>query len=302
MATGILSRMQGEGGYNRTVLTIKIFHVFENESMQLINAYRITPDRNLPLTIQADTLDELTHQLPQGLYTTFRTYDGCRRVLGLKAHLERLYQPVIEPVVSKTVLRNQMKAIMRNYQNEVRVRLVIAKNGDVYIALSSLKLLPPEIYQLGVKVITSDVMRESPRLKSTAFISASKGTRIQIAQSKIFEALLVRNDSILEGMTSNFFYVKDGVLGTARKNVLLGVTRRAVLRIARGSGIRIVYKPLKLEQVPALSEAFLTSSSRGIVPIVQVDNKTVGEGAPGSVTKELITAYKEYVMQHAEII
>jgi branched-chain amino acid aminotransferase len=270
--------------------------------MNPISVNRITPDGNLPLTIQTNTLDELTHQLPQGLYTTFRTYGGCRRVLGLKAHLERLYQPVINPVISKAALRQQIKTILHDHQSEVRVRLVIAKNGDIYLALSILTPLPPEIYQLGVKVITSDVTRESPRLKSTAFIDASKNTRAQISQSNIFEALLMRKNTILEGMTSNFFYLKDGMLGTARNNILLGVTRRTVLRIARGSGIRIVYGSLKRRQVSVLSEAFLTSSSRGIVPIVQIDATTVGEGMPGPITKDLMAAYKEYVMQHAEII
>jgi len=274
--------------------------------MQMISAYRITPDGNLPLTIQASSLDELTHQLPQGLYTTFRTYDDCKRVLGLKSHLERLYQPVLEqgtePVVSKAVLRNQMKVIVQDFQTEARIRLVMAKNGDIYLALSSLIPLPPEIYQFGVQAITSDVQRESPRLKSTAFITASQDVRVQIARNEVFEALLVRNNAILEGMTSNFFYIKDGVLGTARNNILLGVTRKTVIQVIRGNGYRIVYRSLKQEQVQALSEAFLTSSSRGIVPIVQIDNTTVGEGIPGPITKELIVAYKEFVMQHAEII
>jgi branched-subunit amino acid aminotransferase/4-amino-4-deoxychorismate lyase len=83
---------------------------------------------------------------------------------------------------------------------------------------------------------------------------------------------------------------------------LLGVTRRTVLRVARGSGLEIVYRPLKREQVPALDEAFLTSSSRGIVPIIEIDDFTVGEGIPEPITKRLIKAYSEYVLQAAEKI
>jgi branched-chain amino acid aminotransferase len=146
------------------------------------------------------------------------------------------------------------------------------------------------------------VQRESPRLKSTSFIAASESIRAQIAASEIFEALLVRNKFILEGMTSNFFYIRDGILGTAQKHILLGVTRQTVLRVARGSGVGIVYRSLKREQVPAVSEAFLTSSSRGIVPIVQIDDVSVGEGRPGSMTKRLSNLYQEYVIRHAEII
>jgi branched-subunit amino acid aminotransferase/4-amino-4-deoxychorismate lyase len=59
---------------------------------------------------------------------------------------------------------------------------------------------------------------------------------------------------------------------------------------------------LKRKQVPALSEAFITSSSRGIVPVVQIDGFPVGEGIPGPVTKMLMDAYHSYVNDHAELI
>lgn len=274
--------------------------------MQLINAYRITPDGNLPIDSQANSLDELTPQLPAGFYTTFRTYDNGRRVLGLEAHLGRLYQPIewekIQPEVSEEYLRSQLRILSGNISSEFRIRLVMTKNGAVFVATTPLKTLPPEYYQNGVKVITTEGQRDNPRLKSTSFISASKKERAEITQSAVFEALLARNGAILEGITSNIFYVRDRVLGTARKNILLGITRRTVLRVARGSGLEIVYRPLKREQVPTLSEAFLTSSSRGIVPIIQIDDTPVGEGAPGPVTKKLIDGYRTYVVQHAELI
>ena len=91
-------------------------------------------------------------------------------------------------------------------------------------------------------------------------------------------------------------------MGTAQKDILLGVTRRTVLRVARGSGLDIVYRPLKRKQIPTLSEAFLTSSSRGIVPIIQIDDVMVGEGNPGPITKTLMENYKIFVMRTAERI
>lgn len=251
------------------------------------------------------TLNTITQQLPQGYYSTFRTFGGGKRVLGLRAHLQRLYQPAaqkISPSISVEDLRRYLAKVLEDYPDEARVRLVMSQSGDVYIAITPLFNLPFEIYQFGVKVITTDTRRETPRVKSTAFISASGNIRTQIARSEIFEALLVRGNSILEGVTSNFFYIKDGELGTARQNILLGVTRRSVLRVARGSGFSIVYRPLTLKQVPALSEAFLTSSSRGIVPIIQIDNRVVGEGNPGSMTRILMDEYQSYVREHAELI
>lgn len=252
------------------------------------------------------TLDAITRQLPQGYYSTFRTFDGGKRVLGLRAHLQRLYKPaesqLINVSVSANKLRRYLADVLDGYSGEARVRVIMAKDGQVYIAVEALRPLPPEIYLQGVKVIITDVQRENPRLKSTNFILASESERAEISRSNVFEALLVHNGNILEGITSNFFYYMSGKLGTARQNILLGVTRRTVLQVARDSGLEIVYGPLKWEQVSALSEAFLTSSSRGIVPIVQIDDVLVGEGVPGPVTKKLIDGYRVYVMQHAELI
>jgi branched-chain amino acid aminotransferase len=274
--------------------TIKVWELSQENGMTEIS---------LP---ESSSLDAITRHLPQGFYTTFRTYDAGKRVLGLRAHLQRLYQPAasqrITPSAPEEKLRQHLAEILLAYPDEARVRLILTFEGRVYLVLERLKTLPAEVYSQGVKVVTTSIERENPRLKSTAFISASEGARTNIARSKIFEALLVRNGFILEGMTSNFFYINDGKLGTARKGILLGVTRRTVLRVARGSGLEIVYQPLKRDQVRALDEAFLTSSSRGIVPIIEIDDFTVGEGIPGPITKRLIKAYSEYVLQAAEKI
>jgi branched-chain amino acid aminotransferase len=274
--------------------------------MKSIVVYRITPDKSLLLDTPADTLDELTPQLPEGYYTTFRTYDSGQRALGLRAHLQRLYQPLLQqqitPIIDSQSLRKQLVSILKSFSEEARIRLVMTKKGEVYIALSPLKVLSPEHYQQGVRAVTSDLQRDNPRQKSTSFISNSQSERAELSRSKKFEVLLVSNGFILEGMTSNFFYVRNGVLGTARNDILLGVTRRVVLRVARGSHLDIVYRPVKRDQVPTLSEAFLTSSSRGIVPIVQIDDMAVGEGIPGPITRNLMGGYRDYVNQHAELI
>jgi len=251
------------------------------------------------------SLDAITRQLPDGYYSTFRTYDGCTRVIGLSAHLRRL------PDVDASSLRRSpsiklragLLSLLEHYRpGEARVRVMMTKPGELYISIEPLKLLSKEVYENGVRVETTTIHRNDPRIKSTAFISASSDERKHIAQLGIFEALLVKNGGILEGMTSNFFYVMDDVLYTARRDILLGVTRTMVIRAARGRGVDVRYRPLKLEQLPAVKEAFITSSSRGIVPVVQIDDVRVGRGRVGRITKLLMKAYEEYVLMHAEEI
>ncbi|MBN2117575.1 MAG: aminotransferase class IV, partial [Anaerolineales bacterium] len=263
------------------------------------------------------SLDAITRQLPEGYYSTFRTFDGCSRVLGFTAHLRRLYEPVSTPDVDASSLRRQLLTLLEPYRpEEARVRLIMTAQGSTYAAIEPLKRLPREVYEKGVRVEATEMHRESPRLKSTAFIGASDLERKHIAQKGIFEALLVKDGRILEGMTSNFFYVKyraersdeeaktkrKAVLNTARADILLGITRQTVIDIARGRGLEVRYVPLKRDQLAAVNEAFITSSSRGIVPVVQIDQVTIGQGMPGPVTQELAAAYEEYVLARAERI
>jgi len=252
-----------------------------------------------------NSLDAITRQLPEGYYSTFRTYDGGRRVLGMAAHLRRLYDPVTRSDVSASTLRRQLLTLLEPYRlDEARVRVMMTKGGDAFIAIEPLKPIPREVYERGVHVETTGIQRESPRLKSTAFIGMSAAERKHIAREGIFEALMVRNGRILEGMTSNFFYVGQvgnlSYMGTAREHILLGITRRTVIRVARGRGLEVRYRALRLDQLPAVSEAFLTSSSRGVVPIVQIDDLTIGQGRPGPITKEVSAAYEAYVIAKAE--
>ena len=270
----------------------------------MIPIWQITPRQNIKLDLKdASSLDVLTRQLPDGYYSTFRTYDECMRVLGLKAHLRRIYDPVTSPDVSASFLRRQLTPLLEYFlPNEARVRLIMTKQGRVYVAAEPLKPLLADVYENGVRVETIQIHRDSPHLKSTAFIGASASERRHIAQEGIFEALLVKSGKILEGMTSNFFYVKDNILYTAQRGILPGVTRRTVIHLARGRGVDVKYQPLKLDQLSDVHEAFITSSSRGVVPVRQIDEGTIGQGSPGQITRMLRSDYDDYVLKHAETI
>ena len=308
----------------------------------MINLHKLEKTGSSPISLpDLSSLDAITRQLPDGYYSTFRTYDGCTRVLGLTAHLQRLYDPVSTPEITDSVLRRQLLSLLQPFRpDEARVRVMMTKQGQVYVAMEPLRILAHEIYENGVRVETTEIQRNNPRLKSTAFISASESERKHIAQEGIFEALLVKNGRILEGMTSNFFYIlraerrdegslrsvdeargllpmrassaepqtafgssaQRDVIVTAQRDILLGVTRRTVIRLARGRGVEVKYQALKLNQVLDLNEAFITSSSRGIVPVIQIDHVTIGQGRPGQITRMLIAAYNEYVFEHAEKI
>jgi branched-subunit amino acid aminotransferase/4-amino-4-deoxychorismate lyase len=91
-------------------------------------------------------------------------------------------------------------------------------------------------------------------------------------------------------------------VGAALDDILLGVTRNTVIDIAHNIGLEVKYQPLKRNQLSDANEAFLTSSSRGVVPIIRIDDVTIGQGSPGTITKQLSVAYEAYVMENAEMI
>ncbi|MCC6300272.1 MAG: aminotransferase class IV [Anaerolineales bacterium] len=268
----------------------------------MIRTWQITKAKLDELRFDDESsLDAVTRQLPYGYYSTFRTYDGCTRVIGLSAHLKRL------PHADASLLRVSLIRLLDPYRaDEARVRVMEAGDGKFYISIEPLKRLPREIYEKGVRVETTTLQRNDPRTKSTAFISASDEERKHIAKEGIFEALLVKNGRILEGMTSNFFYViveRDIIsLYTAHRDILLGVTRTMVIRAARGRGLGVRYRSLRLDQLSRVKEAFITSSSRGVVPVIQIDDVRVGQGRVGKVARMLMSAYEEYVKSNAEEI
>lgn len=268
-----------------------------------ILAFKTDMAGNLPIQTGAKTLDEMTRDLPQGFYTTFSTHSHGTKVLGLHAHLNRLYAPAREqgliPSIDASTLRTRIAELAKlNFPKESRIRLILTKNdGSVYVGIQLFERLSKQIYENGVKVVTAELTRQSPRVKDTGFISSSIEERKHIGKD-VFEVLLMKNGKILEGMTSNFYAIKGKTLVTAQDGILLGVTRHVILGLARGEGMSIEYRSPQVNE--KFDEAFLTSSSRGVVPIISIDKNPVGQGRVGRRAKMLSEAYQVYVEERSE--
>jgi branched-chain amino acid aminotransferase len=275
-----------------------------------ILVYKITRSEIDPLILDLPDFDAITNELPPGLYTTFRTFAERTKVIGLRSHLERLYLPAKAQGIVPTVRRQDdfrhilADLLLRVDASETRVRLIMdtsVEPGTLYVLLAPLQLLPDEVYQNGVRLDISRSSREKPSLKRTSFIQESALDRKRIGP-ETFEILLTDKGRILEGMTSNFFYIRDGALCTAGRGVLIGVTRQTVVSLARQEGIDICIRAIRVNELPAISEAFITSSSRGIVPVVTIEIQQVGDGKVGPTTRRLMHLYNEEILSLAEDI
>lgn len=248
-------------------------------------------------------LDDASSRLPDGAYTTFRTYDDRTRVIALSAHLDRLDDSAAQlgqrNGLNRTRLRHTLADLLDQMAPaEARVRITVDTTetpGTVYISLEELRTPPAEAYERGVCAVTHEIRREQPTAKSTEFIHPSRKLK-KTLPAEIFEIIMYDDDGyILEGTTSNIFSVRDGIVRTAGTDILFGITRSVVLELARGAGIPVEERKIHMDEVSALDEAFLTSSSRGIVPIVQIDEHSIGDGSPGKITRRLMRRYREHI-------
>lgn len=254
------------------------------------------------------SLDELTRSLPVGVYTTFRTYHKYM-VLNLQAHIYRLETSA--SLTSKKLSINQpffrinlRAALQAHPADENRVRVIVTWEGQqdekIFIAVEELRTPPNELYTTGVTVKTIPLKRNNPEAKSTDFIQQTEQLRAEITNG-LNELLMVDdNGIILEGLSSNFFAVRENTVYTASSGILPGITRRLVLDIVQSRSIPLSDSGIKLADVIHLDEAFITSASRGVLPVVKIDQTMIGSGSPGTITQLLMQSYAEEIEKRIE--
>ena len=276
-----------------------------------IKAWKIIEDHLEPLPF-AETLEDfnqVTKMLPGGAYTTFRSY-GKTRVVCLQEHLDRLEVTAkltnhhVSPPWPK--VRQAMRKAVEEYPaEEIKGRVIMdlsRKPGDLYLMLEPLTIPTPEQYQNGISMVTRHLKRENPRAKQTNFIDRADEVR-RTLPSDVFEAIMVDEDGqLLEGLTSNFFGVVDGALWTAEEGVLPGITRAHVIECARELGIPVHLKGVQEDELSSLSEAFITGTSRAVLPVTMINHQPVGDGKPGPISKKLLEVYMSRIDRIAEDI
>jgi branched-chain amino acid aminotransferase len=139
----------------------------------------------------------------------------------------------------------------------------------------------------GISVITHNYVRELPTVKT---INYSMGIKLlkELQEKGAEEVLYYNNGVATEFPRCNFFIVRrDGVVATPSRNILHGITRKNVLELAC-SKFEVLETDITLSDIMDAREAFLTSTTKRILPIVKVDRKQIGNGKPGDITRELL--------------
>jgi D-alanine transaminase len=171
----------------------------------------------------------------------------------------------------------------------------------VAMMLSPFNPPPAEQYASGIKAITLPDLRWKRRDYKTISLLPNTLAKQQAVEAGAGEAILIEEDGcITEGSATNFFIVdKAGNVRThpISHRILGGITRMGVLQFARANGINVIEKPFAKDELFSASEAFITSTTKHILPVTMVDGKNIGDGKVGPVTTKLVELYKQYIAQ-----
>lgn len=151
----------------------------------------------------------------------------------------------------------------------------------------------------GVKATTTEVVRERPTVKSLNYIGAIVAVERAKKEGAVEALYRLPSGDITEGTRANFFIIKGRQLITPALEVLPGITRQVVLRLATTS-FDVIERPIHMAELTEADEAFITSSTKEVLPVVQVDDITIGDGSPGEGTLSLLRAFREYAWSLAQ--
>lgn len=265
----------------------------------------LTPNGLQPVSYRAESLADATHYEPtDGVYTVTNTYN-VYQVLKLDAHLDRLEDSAqradIPLLLDRAHLRAGLRGLIRQAGfGDVRFRVTVGRAQPDQFILTVEPFSPPTQAMLTQGVIGATVpnsARHNAAAKTTDWMHA-RGKLVK--PDGVYELFLRdADDYVLEGLGSNFYAIKDGTLRTAGAGVLPGISQQIVFEVAPPL-LPIQRDAIHYSELAHISEAFMSSSSRGIVPLVIMDGQPIGDGTPGPLTGQLRAAYDAWVQAHLE--
>ncbi len=253
-----------------------------------------------------------------GVFEGMRAYGG--KVFRLRQHLVRLFESasaiLLEIPMSLEQLESAVQATLEhNRLRDAYIRLVVTRgagslgldpartsNPQVIIITDHIELYPKELYENGLRIVTASTIRNhpaalNPRIKSLNYLNNIMA-KIEGRKAGCMEALMLNvRGEVAECTGDNIFIVRRGELLTPSidAGILEGITRNAVIELAQAAGIPVRECTLTRHDVYVAEECFLTGSAAEVIPVIEVDERIIGDGRVGPVTHLLLRSFHDLV-------
>ncbi len=246
-----------------------------------------------------------------GVYEVIAVMNG--RFIDADLHYDRLARSLSEIQMRWPQPRTEIEAmaaelIAKNQVDEGLLYLQVTRGSSqprlfnfppdrvqpAIVAFTQAKVLgQDETAEIGIKVVTTPDLRWQRRdIKATALLAQCLAKQAAV-EAGAAEALMLEDGIITEGSSSTFHIIKDNTLITRplSHKVLPGVTRRSMLKLAADTELEIIERPISIEEAYAADEAFITSASTFVMPVVHIDGHGIANGEPGRWTQQLRRVY-----------
>ncbi|RLA64857.1 MAG: branched-chain-amino-acid transaminase [Epsilonproteobacteria bacterium] len=254
------------------------------------------------------------------VYEVIRTYEGIPFLL--QEHLNRLWHSASKlemgfPFDQNNIVKEvntclgelgkenaYIRIIITRGQGPLQLDPVSAGSNNIVVITREFKENPKEWYKNGVNIIISNVERTSiraidPNIKSGNYLNNIMAF-IHAKKQHAFDAVMLNSQGyITEGTTHNIWVVKKGKAYTPplHAGILEGITRKTVLVLAKKNGIEVEQKNMTAEDLINADECFMTSTTKEVIPVTQVNNAPIGTGEPGPITAKLHKLYQDFIQQ-----
>lgn len=252
-----------------------------------------------------------------GVFEGIRVYGG--KIFEFEAHLKRLYQSakamrlvipmdadalagaVRQTVAANTISDGYIRLVVTRGVGDLGLNPFLCKRACVIVIAASIQLYPQELYEHGLRVVSSSTIRNHPmsippQVKSLNYLN-NIFAKIEAVDSGVSEVVMYNHEGyVAEASGDNIFIVRDGVLMTppVQAGALDGITRGVVIRLARRENLEVVEKNLTRFDLYVCDEFFLTGTAAEVIGVVEIDGRIVGQGKPGPVTTLLRKKFFEY--------